>query len=125
MTWFLTRLHAFWATFMIWRELHGRGFAEMTADYLNQPSSTPAAAEQHRLSARANLLAASALAPWSTCLTRSIALLRFARDIGVKGTLRIAPTAAGDRFAAHAWVVFGAWTTENGAPKQWLQTHDR
>lgn len=122
---FSSRLQAFGATLVTWRELRRRGFAEMTVDYLNQPSSTPTADMQQRLRTRANLLATSAVAPWSTCLTRSMALLRFASDNGVKGTLRIAPTAAGNHFSAHAWVVFGTWTTENDAPKQWLKTHDR
>lgn len=57
-------------------------------------------------SAWAYALDASRVLPWSTCLTRSLALCRRLRRQGLAPALRLG-SLTGVRFRAHAWVELG------------------
>ena len=65
------------------------------------PATPVNLARRHRWLSRTRYL------PWSTCLSRSLALGRYARAAGLDAELRLGGSLEQGRFGAHAWLRVG------------------
>ncbi|MEM9532095.1 MAG: lasso peptide biosynthesis B2 protein [Pseudomonadota bacterium] len=81
-----------------------RGFAPVAARLLRRPGG-PASGQPGGGEISRAFLATSRL-PWSTCLSRSVALARHLRQLGLPAQLRLGahPEQPARPFQAHAWV---------------------
>ena len=105
-----------------WLDLRRFGFEAVAAHWLNRESGGfPSADEVRRARVWAGFLARTSVAPWSTCLTRSIAFCRLATDpasVSLKIGVR---TRQNDRLTTHAWVEMGPMRFESAVPESWLK----
>lgn len=118
----MSLLRAHLCVLKAWLDLRRFGFERVAAHWLNRESSGfPGAEEMRRARLWSDLLARTSLAPWSTCLTRSIAFCRHAPDpasVSLKIGVR---TRQNDRLTTHAWVEMGPMRFESAVPETWLK----
>ncbi len=90
--------------------LRYRGLEAAAGRFVDVPESAPGgapASDDGVIDRRYRALLRTHRLPWSTCLTRSIALCMFAAARDRTPKLVIGTRRDGDGLAAHAWVSFG------------------